>query len=101
LIINRVLKLIFVILKDEPYRRTEFSRRQTTDFYGTSVFIVTPEDLLLSKLIWIQEVQSNLQKEDILNLTALKNLDWNYISCWIKELQLDTFDLFKKGNGHS
>jgi hypothetical protein len=95
LIINRVLKLIFVILKDEPYRRTEFSRRQTTDF------IVTPEDLLLSKLIWIQEVQSNLQKEDILNLTALKNLDWNYISCWIKELQLDTFDLFKKGNGHS
>jgi hypothetical protein len=94
-------KADFVILKDEPYRRMEFSRRQITDFYGSPVFLVSAEDLLLSKLIWIQGLQNNLQKEDILNLAVLENLDWHYINYWIKELQLNTFDLFSKKNGHS
>lgn len=87
-------KADFVILKNEPYRRTEFSRRIKTDFYGAPIYIVSPEDLLLSKLIWIQELQSNLQKEDIKNLAALESLDWNYIRHWVKELQINTFDLF-------
>jgi len=87
-------KADFVILKNEPYRITEFSRRIQTDFYGTPIFIVSAEDLLLSKLIWIQEIQSSLQKEDIVNLVSLENLDWQYIHHWVKELQLNTFDLF-------
>jgi hypothetical protein len=94
-------KADFIILKDEPYRRTEFSRRLNTDFYGMPVFIVSPEDLLLSKLIWIQELQSNLQKEDIVNLAAIDNLDWKYITHWIKNLQLNTFNLFDNNDGYT
>lgn len=86
-------KADFMVLKNEPYRRTEFGRRIQTDFYGTPIFIVSAEDLLLSKLIWIQEIQSSLQKEDIINLARLETLDWQYIHHWVKELQLNTFDL--------
>ncbi len=86
-------KADFVILKNEPFRQTEFDRRTETDFFGMPIFIVTAEDLLLSKLIWIQQLQSNLQMEDIRNLKTVPHLDWSYINHWIKTLNLNTFKL--------
>jgi hypothetical protein len=87
-------KADFVILKNEPFRQTEFGRKRAIDFYGMPVYIVSPEDLLLSKLIWIQDFQSNIQMEDIKNLAALRNLDLSYIHSWIHSLKLNTFNLF-------
>ncbi len=57
------------------------------------VFVVTPEDLLISKLVWIQDYESSLQKEDIKALTQLNNLNLKYIYYWVKELSLNTFNL--------
>lgn len=86
-------KADFVILKDNKYRQTEFNRRQIVDFLGLPINIVSAEDLLLSKLIWIQEVQSSLQIEDIKGLCTVEGLDWKYIYGWIKSLNLNTFNL--------
>jgi hypothetical protein len=83
----------FVVLKNHPFRQEEFNRRIKIDFFGRSIFIVTPEDLLISKLIWIQDLQSALQIEDIKNLSAVKNLDWSYIKGWVHKLNLNTFAL--------
>lgn len=88
-------KADFLILKDTEYRITEFNRRIKVDFSGMTVYIVTVEDLLLSKLIWIQELQSNLQIEDIKNLAALETLEKDYILHWINKLNLNTFGLLK------
>ncbi len=46
-------KADFVILKNTTFRQTEFARRQQVDFYDLPIYIVAPEDLLISKLIWI------------------------------------------------
>ena len=62
---------------------------------GFRADIVSAEDLLLSKIIWIQDFPSNIQMDDIKNLSALDDLDWPYINEWITELKLNTFDLFK------
>lgn len=86
-------KADFVLLKDNKYRQTEFGRRRIVDFLGLPIYIVSAEDLLLSKLIWIQEVQSNLQIEDIKNLCIVEGLDQEYIYGWIKALNLNTFNL--------
>ncbi len=86
-------KADFVLLKDSKYRQTEFRRRRIVDFLGLPIYIVSAEDLLLSKLIWIQEVQSNLQIEDIKNLCTVEGLDQEYIYTWIKALNLNTFNL--------
>ncbi|MEI9911274.1 MAG: hypothetical protein WDO71_17390 [Bacteroidota bacterium] len=88
-------KADFVILKDEPYRQEEFSRRRQIDFLDMKIYLVSPEDLLLSKIIWIQELQSSLQAEDIKILSQINNLDWDYIHHWIRVLKLVTFDLIK------
>ncbi|MBN8786361.1 MAG: hypothetical protein J0I84_04675 [Terrimonas sp.] len=90
---NSSFKVDFVILKDEPYRLTEFDRRRKTDFFDTPIYVVTPEDLLISKLVWIQQLQSSLQKEDIYALKQISSLDWAYIDFWINRLKLNTFGL--------
>jgi hypothetical protein len=90
---NSGYKADFVVLKNETFRITEFNRRTQADFFGTSVYIVSAEDLLLSKLIWIQELQSAVQKEDIRNLAAVSMLDKTYINFWIDKLNLNTFGL--------
>src|ERR1700737_243276 len=88
-------KADFVILKDVPFRQEEFNRRIQMDFYGKTIYVVSPEDLLISKLIWIQEVQSALQMEDIKNLAEIDKLDKNYVSSWVSMLKLNVFNLLK------
>ncbi|HTJ10520.1 MAG TPA: hypothetical protein VL547_00775, partial [Dinghuibacter sp.] len=42
-------KADFVVLKDDPFRQEEFNRRLRVDFYGRTIYVVSPEDLLISK----------------------------------------------------
>lgn len=88
-------KADFIILKNDLFRQEEFNRRVQMDYFGKVIHVVSPEDLLISKIIWIQDVQSAQQKEDIKNLASIENLDWPYISKWITKLQLNTFNLLK------
>lgn len=86
-------KADFVVLKDDIYRQTEFNRKNKIEYLGKDIFIVSCEDLLLSKLLWIQTIQSNLQMEDIKLLARVKDLDWPYINYWISTLKISTFNL--------
>jgi hypothetical protein len=88
-------KADFVILKNDEYRLTEFERRQEMDYYGTNIYVVSPEDLLISKLIWIQGWQAAVQMEDIKNLSLLTDLQNDYIDYWITKLNLNTFNLLQ------
>ncbi|HEV2478283.1 MAG TPA: DUF6036 family nucleotidyltransferase [Puia sp.] len=86
-------KADFVVLKNEPFRQNEFTRRIPMEFFGKTIYVVSPEDLIISKLIWIQKLQSAIQMADIRNLVASDNLDWEYINLWMGILKLNTFDL--------
>jgi hypothetical protein len=86
-------KADFVVLKSEPFRQNEFTRRIPMEFFGKTIYVVSPEDLIISKLIWIQELQSAIQMADIRNLVISENLDWEYINLWIGKLNLNTFSL--------
>jgi len=89
-------KADFVVLKDDPFRLEEFNRRLKVSYFGKTVYVVSAEDLLISKLIWIQDFQSAIQIEDIKSLVVVDNLDWDYISIWVKQLKLRTFDLINR-----
>ena len=88
-------KADFVVLKDEPFRQEEFNRRKKVDFFDKTIFVVSPEDLLISKLIWIQDFQSPQQMEDIKNLKVIEQLDWQYVKKWIDKLKLKSFNLLE------
>jgi hypothetical protein len=86
-------KADFVVLKEDAFRQEEFKRRKKVDFFDKTIYIVSPEDLLISKLIWIQDFQSPQQMEDIKNLAIINDLDWTYITNWINKLNLKSFNL--------
>ena len=84
-----VFKVDFIIRKDNPYRLEEFKRKKQIAFEGMEIFIVTPEDLILSKLAWIKETMSELQMRDVKNiLQAVKGLDFSYLDKWAEYLNV-------------
>lgn len=86
-----VIKVDFVVRKDSPYRRTEFSRRKKVAVDDRSIYIVAPEDLILSKLAWAKESRSEVQLTDVRNLLAsVKKLDRRYLARWAKELGVES-----------
>lgn len=87
-------KADFVVRKNDEYRLLEFERKRKMDFYGLDIFVVSPEDLLISKIIWIQHWQAAVQMEDIKNLLSLPELDNGYVTKWVSHLRLNTFNLF-------
>ena len=91
---NTSFKIDFIIKKHTPFRDEEFRRRKKVNFLGTELWIVSLEDLILSKLIWIQELESDLQKKDITFLLQNNSIiDKSYIESWIQKLHLNTYNL--------
>ena len=81
------IKADFIIRKNKPDRKTEFGRRRTIDIEGIPVQVVAPEDLILSKLFWAKDSESELQQRDVRQMIQLsENLDWNYLDKWAPEL---------------
>ncbi len=89
-------KADFIILKEEPYRLIEFERRKPVNFQGMTINLVSVEDLIISKIAWIQQIESDIQKEDIKILSATNGIDWQYIHKWVTSLKLNTFGLLKQ-----
>jgi hypothetical protein len=86
-----VIKVDVVIRKESEYRFEEFSRRQRISVDGHEMCIVTPEDLILSKLEWAKNTQSEVQLSDVRNLlTGVEGLDRNYLTRWASRLGLES-----------
>lgn len=84
-----VIKVDCVVRKDSAYRQEEFSRRRRVIVDGESVAIVTPEDLILSKLEWAKESRSQMQLDDVRNLLrSVQSLDCAYLDRWADQLGL-------------
>ncbi len=85
-----VFKIDFIVRKDSEYRRLEFQRRRKAEQGGDSFWVVSPEDLILSKLTWAKDSLSELQLGDVENiLRARKNIDKEYLEKWIRLLKLE------------
>jgi hypothetical protein len=86
-----IIKIDFVVRKDTPYRRREFARRQKVTVDGQDLFIVAPEDLILSKLEWCKESKSEVQLNDVRNLLAdVKDLKRSYLTRWARLLGIES-----------
>ena len=84
-----VVKVDFVVRKDTDYRRTEFSRRRRLSFEGHPLFVVAPEDLIISKLDWARDTRSAVQLGDVRHLLrSVPDLDRAYLDGWITRLGL-------------
>jgi len=81
-------KIDFFITNESDFEQSAFSRVVNKD-YDYEIKFISPEDLIISKLLWFREGQSTRQLEDISSVIDIQeNLDQKYIDKWVKDLDL-------------
>lgn len=81
-------KADLIFRKNTPYQLTKFNRRIKAKLMGIDLWILSPEDVILSKLDWAKESGSDLQLRDVFGVIKVQwdKLDWDYLRQWAKEL---------------
>lgn len=81
------IKVDLIVRKSAEYRRVEFDRRQPVQLGGVQTWIVSREDLILSKLVWAKDTNSELQRRDVKNLLD-EAVDQAYLEYWAERLDV-------------
>lgn len=79
------IKVDLIIRKQAEFRQVEFARRRAVTMGGVKTWIVTAEDLVLSKLVWAKDSGSELQMRDVRSLLG-EAIDRNYVEEWARKL---------------
>jgi hypothetical protein len=84
-----LLKADFILRRDEAFEVTKFGRRRRVEVEGISLEVISPEDLILSKLLWGRDTSSTRQAEDVrMVLAEVGALDEQYLASWAQSLGL-------------
>jgi hypothetical protein len=83
-------KIDFWILQKDEFSQLQFSRRLPGKIFGQDVFMISPEDLILTKLSWFKE--SDIQKHflDAVGVYRMQRevINIDYLHKHAKELDL-------------
>jgi hypothetical protein len=81
-------KIDCAVRKSTAFQMKVFQRGEQTNFYGRKIWIITKEDLILSKLWWAKDSLSEKQLTDVKNLIRT-GFDGGYIKQWTRQLGVD------------
>lgn len=86
------IKIDFWIKKEEGFELLKFQRKRQIVIDKQKIYIVSPEDLLLTKLLWCKKVRSERHLEDCLGILRVQGnkLDKKYLNSWAKKLKLES-----------
>lgn len=84
-------KIDFIVCKDRPFSRAEFSARETIEFAGMELAIARAEDVILAKLEWSKLGESERQLRDVVEIMAVQGsrLDTAHVDRWARELDVE------------
>lgn len=82
------IKVDFWILKNDDFDKSRLKRRVAKKILNQTVYFISPEDLILMKLLWSQQSQSIRQLEDIQSVMEFSKdqLDFDYLRKWARKL---------------
>ncbi len=83
--LDTAFKIDLVLKKKSEYQQNAFERRRKLDFYGKEIYIITLEDLIISKLNWAKDSLSEKQLTDVENLLQ-NEYDTDYVKDWTNKL---------------
>lgn len=93
-------KVDFWVLTESPFDRARFDRRVQVTHHGQLLWVSSPEDTILMKLLWDQQSGgSEKQRRDVLRVyeTQIRTLDQAYLKHWARELNVvETLETIKR-----
>jgi hypothetical protein len=80
----------FIVRKERAFSRSEFERRKPAQLLGVDVWLASVEDLVVAKLEWSELGDSELQRQDIVEIlqTTGDVIDQEYVEHWAAALGL-------------
>ena len=80
---RRRFKIELFFLSQDAHDQTRFQRRREGEVGGAKVWLLSPEDSIISKLRWARAKD----KPDIKNVMTVQRdkLDWTYIEHWCRQ----------------
>lgn len=81
-----VVKVDFVVRRQGDFRAMEFGRRRLVRIDEIECPVVAAEDLILSKLLWLEQTGSAIQSRDVKSLLETAGLDRDYLLGWAARL---------------
>lgn len=85
---DSVIKVDCIVLKNDRYRQEEFERRRQVTISDFQTWIVSREDLILSKLHWARDSKSEMQLKDVRNLLT-GDCDLDYLHSRAQQLGIE------------
>lgn len=90
---KNLFKIDFIIKLNGEYEDLKFVRRNRLKINGFEIYVISLEDLIISKLMWARESYSEVQLNDIRSL--MKNvINKDYVFKKVSELNLN--DIYNK-----
>jgi len=85
-------KIDLIMRKSSAFGEEAFRRRQPATLHNVSLFIISVEDAILSKLEWSKLARSHRHLEDVAGMVRMRweTLDRSYLGKWIKGLGLES-----------
>ncbi len=89
--IENAFKADLIIKKPSAYAAEEFRRKRKEKLLDKQVYILSPEDSILSKLVWAKQSRSEMQYRDVMTILEAKAglLDMKYLNKWAKILDVE------------
>jgi len=81
------MKVDFWVANDEDFEKECFKNSKIKDI-GYKVKFISPEDLIISKLIWFSQTNSSRHLEDAQSVLKLAKPNKNYLKKWALKLDL-------------
>ncbi len=79
------VKVDFWVIGGRPFDESQMDRRIAKEILGHRIYFVSPEDLILNKLLWLREGESAKQREDIESIFKIQEkLDRDYLHQWAR-----------------
>jgi len=94
------VKADFMIKKDDEFSRLEIQRAIEKNFHGQKIYFISPEDLILIKLLWHKNSGSARHLEDAESILKITEVDLKYIQDWARRQSTSAIleDLLQKQN---
>ncbi|WP_017302332.1 hypothetical protein [Nodosilinea nodulosa] len=89
--VDTISRADLIIADDTVYEQQKLARRQAYRLTNeTSIYLASPEDLVVNKLRWGQQSQSQKQWRDVLGVLKAQqeSLDYEYMHRWAPEFDL-------------
>ena len=87
------IKIDFWVVGDKEFEKNKFKRGKNIMINKQKVSVISPEDLILTKLLWCKDIPSERHLRDCIGVWKIqqKLLDKKYLDTWAEKLQIQPF----------